>query len=82
MMTWFDPDERDKIVYHRNAEVLIPQRLGLEALLAIICRSQAEYQTLLYLLALWHARSRWVDQDKAFGQICGCLITNGLLLIK
>ena len=38
------------IAYHRNAEVLIPQRLGLDNLVAIRCRSQAEYETLLYLL--------------------------------
>lgn len=46
----FDPPERSRIIYHRNAEVLIPQRLGLESLAAIRCRSQAEYETLLYLL--------------------------------
>ena len=59
--TWFEPDERGKIVYHRNAEVLVPQRLGLDCLRAIICRSQAEYETLLYLLPPG-IHSRWVDQ--------------------
>lgn len=46
----FDPPERSQIIYHRNAEVLIPRRLGLENLIAICCRSPAEYETLLYLL--------------------------------
>ena len=58
---WFDRSERDTIIYHRNAEVLVPQRLGLEALRMICCRSQAEYQTLLYLLTPG-ARERWVDK--------------------
>ena len=59
--SWFDPDDRDKIVYHRNAEVLIPQRLALDHLRIICCRSQAEYETLLYLLAP-STRRRWVDR--------------------
>lgn len=46
----FEPDERDKIVFHRNAEVLVPERLGLEEVLLISCRSQAEYETFLHLL--------------------------------
>lgn len=59
--TWFEPDEQSSIVYHRNAEVLVPQRLQLDNLRAIVCRSQAEYQTLLYLLPLG-AKSRWVEK--------------------
>ena len=46
----FDRSVGQSIIYHRNAEVLVPQRLGLENLAAIRCRSQAEYETLLYLL--------------------------------
>ena len=59
--TWFDRSERDQIVYHRNAEVLVPQRMGLESLRHIGCRSDAEYKTLLHLLPPG-TRSRWVDK--------------------
>ena len=53
-----DPTERSQIVYHRqivhhrNAEVLVPERMGLESLRYIVCRSPAEYETLLHLLPL------------------------------
>lgn len=48
---WFTPDERDEIVFHRNAEVLVPDSLPLvPALKFIACRSTAERQTLLHLL--------------------------------
>ena len=57
----FDPQDRDQIVHHRNAEVLVPQRLGLEGLRHIICRSDAEYETLLHLLPPG-TRSRWVSK--------------------
>ena len=59
--TWFDPTARSTIVYHRNAEVLIPGRLDLGAVRLICCRSQAEYETLLHLLPPG-TRSRWVDK--------------------
>ena len=59
--TWFNPLERDQIVHHRNAEVLVPQRMGLESLLSIGCRSDAEYKTLLHLLPSG-VHSRWVDK--------------------
>lgn len=55
----FDPQERDHIVHHRNAEVLVPQRMGLENLRYIGCRSRAEYETILYLLPTG-ASARWV----------------------
>ena len=48
--SWFEQGHRQTIVYHRNAEVLIPERLELGAVWAIVCRSQAEYETLIYLL--------------------------------
>ncbi len=57
----FGPSERSTIVYHRNAEVLVPQQLSLNALRMIVCRSQAEYETLLHLLPPG-ARRRWVDR--------------------
>ena len=59
--TSLNPDERGRIIYHRNAEVLIPQRMGLETVQRILCRSQAEYETLLHLLPSG-ARSRWVGR--------------------
>ncbi len=57
----FEASERDKIVYHRHAEVLVPQRLDLDTLRFVWCRSQAEYETLLYLLPPM-ARSRWLQR--------------------
>ncbi len=50
---WFTPDERDKVVFRRNAEVLVPDRLPLHpALKFIACRSIPERQTLLQLLPI------------------------------
>ena len=48
--TWFDISARDSIIHHRNAEVLVPQRMGLENIRLIVCRTNAEYETLLHLL--------------------------------
>jgi len=65
---WFTPDERDEIVFHRNAEVLVPDDLPLESSLKFIaCRSVAERQTLLHLLPSdlrrhWLPRIRLGDQ--------------------
>ena len=59
--TWFDHAERANIVYHRNAEVLVAKRLGLEAVKMICCRSQAEYETLLHLLPPG-TLARWVSK--------------------
>ena len=56
----FDPIERNQIVYRRNAEVLVPERMGLESVRFIGCRSDAEYETLLHLLPKG-TRSRWVS---------------------
>ena len=39
-----------QIVFNQNAEVIVPKQMGLEALRYIVCRSQAEYETLLHLL--------------------------------
>ena len=46
----YDTSIPNRIVYHRNAEVLAPERLGTTAIRFICCRSQAEYDTLLDLL--------------------------------
>jgi len=49
------------IVFHRNAEAIVPKRLDLSSLQFVWCRSQAEYDTLLYLLPP-NTRTRWVRQ--------------------
>lgn len=59
--TWFDPLGKVTVVFHRNAEVIVPKRLDLSSLQFIWCRSQAEYDTLLYLLPP-NTRTRWVRQ--------------------
>ncbi len=49
--SWFSSDMRHTIVFHRNAEVLVPHRLPLKPHLKFIaCRSAAERQTLLHFL--------------------------------
>jgi hypothetical protein len=57
-------EERDKIISHRHAEVIVPQAVGLDHLRSIWCRTQAEYETLRYLLpdALWQ---QWRDRITA-----------------
>lgn len=43
--------EKSSIVFHRHAEVIVPNKLELEdALRYIVCRTQAEYETFLFLL--------------------------------
>ena len=56
--TRFEPQEASQIVFRRNAEVLIPKRLGLRNVSSILCRSQAEYETLRNLLPQ-RAWDRW-----------------------
>ncbi len=46
-----DPERAHEIVACRNAEVIIPQELDLQALRFIYCRSEAEKDTLLHLLS-------------------------------
>ncbi|MCI0697215.1 hypothetical protein L0337_35070 [candidate division KSB1 bacterium] len=56
----FSSEQRDKIIFHRNAEVLIPSSLPLEpALKFIACRSTAEWQTLLHLLPV-DLHQQWI----------------------
>ena len=57
---WLYPDERSTIIFRRHAEVIVPQRLNLNSLRQICCRSEAEYQTLLYLLPPL-TRRRWIQ---------------------
>jgi hypothetical protein len=58
------PDQRDEIMQSRRAQVLVPDRLSLEGLQFIWCRSQAEYETLRHLVPaeVWQ---RWRDKVTA-----------------
>lgn len=58
---WFYPEERSSIVYHRHAEVIYPEKLDLDDLKYIWCRSEAEYHTLLFLLSN-KAKAKWKDK--------------------
>jgi hypothetical protein len=62
--SWFMPDERDEIMRCREAQVLVPDRIGLESLQLIWMRSPAEYETLHHIMpsALWH---KWSDKITA-----------------
>ena len=51
-------DRRRQIIARRQAEVVVPNRLDLDALRFIVCRSEAERETLLSLLSPM-ARTRW-----------------------
>jgi hypothetical protein len=50
--------ERDSVIFHRHAEVIVPDELDLNALRFVACRTSAEYQTLLHLLDP-AAATRW-----------------------
>ena len=54
----FPEHERRTIVFHRNAETIIPKSLDLSDLRHIFCRSQAEYETLVRLLP-WKILKKW-----------------------
>ncbi len=54
----FDESDRQEIVRRRHAEVLVPRRMELDGLRSIVCRSDAEYKTLLQLLSP-ESHSRW-----------------------
>lgn len=56
--SWFDPGLRNRIIYHRHAEVVVPGEMDLSSLRFVGCRSQAEYETLLYMLTP-QARTAW-----------------------
>ena len=57
----YDTSIPNRIVYHRNAEVLVPERLSTSEILFLCCRSQAEYETLLGLLPP-HTLSQWSNK--------------------
>jgi hypothetical protein len=51
-----------EIMFHRNAEVIVPKNLNLNGLRHIVCRSQAEKETLLYLLPNSDIWDKWSDK--------------------
>jgi len=57
----FEPSERSTIIYHRQAEVVIPDELNLAYLKHIWCRSEAEYHTLIHLLSP-DTKKLWKDK--------------------
>ncbi len=59
--SWVRTHERDEIVRHREAQVLLPERVTLEALQYLWVRSSAEYETLRAVMRpeLWH---KWRDK--------------------
>ncbi len=62
--SWFLPDEREEIMRSRDAQVIIPDRMGLESLQFIWVRSNAEYETLQSLVSgdVWR---KWRDKITA-----------------
>lgn len=44
-------DNRSQIIFHRHAEVIVPDELDLQYLSHIWCRSEAEYKTFMQLLS-------------------------------
>ena len=57
----FPPELRDTIIFHRHAEVLVPNALDLTFLKGIACRSAAERQTFLHLLPNQLSK-QWLDK--------------------
>jgi hypothetical protein len=59
--SWVRTHERDEIVRHREAQVLLPERVALEALQYLWVRSSAEYETLRTVMGpdMWR---RWRDK--------------------
>jgi hypothetical protein len=57
----FDQAHRSTIIFHRHAEVIIPEALDLTPVRFIGCRTQAEYETLLFNLSP-EAREKWTPK--------------------
>jgi len=53
--------DKKSIIFHRHAEVIVPEVLDLSSLKYIICRSQAEYETLIQLLP-GQKRLDWINK--------------------
>jgi hypothetical protein len=48
--TWFKSEDRHSIIFHRQAEVIVPNEMDLSALRYVGCRTRAEYETLIFSL--------------------------------
>lgn len=57
----FKQSERKVIIFHRNAEVIVPNELDLTPLRFVGCRTTAEYETLLDLLSP-DTRKKWLKR--------------------
>ncbi|WP_423925767.1 DUF4433 domain-containing protein [Candidatus Palauibacter sp.] len=66
--TSFRPEDRDEVIFSRNAEVLFPEELELDGLREIVCRTGAERETLMSILPTtadpWRARIRQERQGE------------------
>ena len=71
--TWFTPEDKNRIINTRHAEVIYPKRISLDYLKYICCRSQAEYETLYNLLSpvvwnRWESKVRTRNPHLLFNQ--------------
>lgn len=57
----FVASDKSTIIFHRNAELIIPGQVGLENLHYISCRSNAEKETLIHLLTS-NVIKKWKDR--------------------
>jgi hypothetical protein len=53
--------EKRSVIFHRHAEVIIPDSLNLSNLKFILCRSRAEFETLIQLLPI-ESRPTWKNK--------------------
>jgi len=53
--------EKRQVIFHRNAEIIVPDELSLESLEFLFCRSPAEKETLVHLLPE-KLRQRWAPR--------------------
>lgn len=60
--------EKGNIVFHRCAEVLVPNSLELSQLTHVLCRSQAEYETLTNLLSA-QCRAKYAKKIGVSGRV-------------
>jgi hypothetical protein len=56
--TWMPAEQKEELTFRRHAEAIVPNELRLTALQAVLCRTAAEMETLLYLLSDG-AKDRW-----------------------
>jgi len=59
-------ESKKSIIFHRHAEVIVPEALDLSSLSYIICRSRAEFETLINLLSMLHKQEHLKLREKIF----------------